>query len=390
MRSVSRRRALVFTLLVCLIGGLHLWVTHSLVERMDELVARSAPPKRMTAQYVSTVRISAPPKPRAAPAAKRLASVPKPRRRAAEVAQAAAAEPSPAAIAASAPLAAAASSPEAAASVAAPAEAAASAASAADAAEASTAAGTAATADAFEWPTATRLRYKLTGNFRGELNGSSQVEWVRQGTHYQVNVDTRIGLGLIKRSVSSDGELTAEGLRPKRFDESTQGLFVKMFTGTVLLNDDEVLMPDGRREPRQPGVQDEASQFVHLTYNLIQRPELTQAGAWIELPLILRRKGEFKQRPFIYDVLGLESIDTPLGKLDAVHLRPRKPQANEGSQDVTVDFWFAPALEYLPVRIKISQNEQNYIDLTITEAPQRAAPSALAPAASASAPPASH
>jgi hypothetical protein len=105
----------------------------------------------------------------------------------------------------------------------------------------------------------------------------------------------------------------------------------------------------------------------------------------IELPLLLRRKTQFKQRAFVYEVMGSEPVETPLGTLQAVHLRPREP-ANEKTGLITVDFWFAPTLEYLPVRVKISQNEENYIDLVISEAPQRGAPANRARGASAASP----
>ena len=37
------------------------------------------------------------------------------------------------------------------------------------------------------------MTYLLTGNYRGEVSGSAQVEWIRVGSHYQVHVDFIVG-----------------------------------------------------------------------------------------------------------------------------------------------------------------------------------------------------
>ena len=54
-------------------------------------------------------------------------------------------------------------------------------------------------AEAFEWPPSTRLSYVLTGNYRGEVNGGAQVEWVRVGTRYQVHMDVMVGRAVRRR-----------------------------------------------------------------------------------------------------------------------------------------------------------------------------------------------
>ncbi|RYF32279.1 MAG: DUF3108 domain-containing protein, partial [Comamonadaceae bacterium] len=49
---------------------------------------------------------------------------------------------------------------------------------------------------------------------------------------------------------------------------------------------------------------------------------------------------------------------TPAGKVDAVRLEraPRK------EFDTRVEVWYAPALGYLPVRIRITQQNGDYVD----------------------------
>ena len=140
----------------------------------------------------------------------------------------------------------------------------------------------AAAAQAFEWPPSTRLRYRLTGNYRGPVEGQASVEWRRSGSHYQVFMDVSIGppfAPLITRHVGSDGEITPAGLYPQRYDEETRVLLREPRHLTVWLDPDRVRLADGRAVLRPPGVQDSASQFVQLTWLFTTQPELLQTGA---------------------------------------------------------------------------------------------------------------
>lgn len=228
----------------------------------------------------------------------------------------------------------------------------------------------------FPWPRSTRIRYSLSGQYRGEVRGSAEVVWLREGTRYQVHVDTLVGPGfapLLARNISSDGQITPQGLAPRRYDEQSRVAFSSR-RRHVTLDEQEVTFTNGEREPRWPGVQDLASQFVQLTWRLIREPSLLTPGRVIELPVAMSKQ----QRMLVFDVLGEERLSTPLGELPAVHLRPRMPPDAAGKLggDLLVELWFAPQLEYLPVRLKIVKDEATYVDLVIDRLPQRAAASA--------------
>jgi hypothetical protein len=224
---------------------------------------------------------------------------------------------------------------------------------------------------AFEWPPSTRLSYTLTGNYRGPVHGQAQVEWLRQGTRYQVFMDVSVGPSfapLMTRRVSSEGDITPEGLRPRRYDEITRVALRSPRHLTIFLDADRVRLPGGRELPRPPLVQDSASQFVHLTWLFTLRPELLQPGRSIELPLALPRVVE----PWTYDVLASETLDTPAGPVPALHVKPRRESRPGG--DLTAEMWVAPSLQYLPVRLLIRQDAETYIDLLIERLPEQAAP----------------
>jgi hypothetical protein len=221
----------------------------------------------------------------------------------------------------------------------------------------------------FAWPVSTRLTYLLNGNYHGEVHGTAQVEWVRVGLRYQVHLDVRVGLPfapLLSRRMTSEGRLTPEGLMPERYDEESKVAFRDRRRATLKFDPDAVVMPNGLRRERWPGIQDAASQFVQLAYLFTTQPELLTPGRTIEVPLALPRSID----RWTYDVLPAETLYTPFGHVDAIHLKPRS--LLRGNSDLPIEIWFAPTLAYLPVRIRIQQDAETFIDLMIERKPQLA------------------
>jgi len=236
---------------------------------------------------------------------------------------------------------------------------------------ASAPAASASAAVAFEWPPSTRLSYRLSGNYRGEVSGGAQVEWARVGERYQVHLDVWVGAQaapLVGRRMSSDGEITDQGLSPRRYDEETRALFRELRRRTIVFDGARVLLPNGKQIDTLPGVQDAASQFVQLTWLFTTRPELLKVGQRIEVPLALPTRVDRWE----YDVVEAVRLETPVGALDTFHLRPRL--ALRAHRDLVADVWFAPTLQYLPVRLLIRQDEATYIDMMLDRLPLQADP----------------
>ena len=386
--TAGRRRAAWLALLAVVLL-VHAVVTRQVAQRMLELNLDKAMPARIEVAYVRELELSAPPavaaaapaaiapSPRAA-APQRAASAPeartKPRRK--PPSEPVVAEPAPVvpdrvpepapllAEPASAPPANSVATAESPAASASPVE------LAGPAAPAGAASG-AAGGQPFEWPASTRVSYGLTGNVRGEVTGDAQVQWVRAGTRYQVHLDLTVGPAfapVITRRMSSDGELTEDGLSPRRYDEDTKVAFRERRRLTMHFEPDAVVLANGERHARWPGVQDTASQFVHLSHLFTTRPERLRVGNTIEVPLALPRKID----RWIYDVLAEETLQTPFGPLPTFHLKPRRVVQKGG--DLVAEIWFAPQLRYLPVRIRIQQDPQTFIDLMIARRPELAGP----------------
>ncbi len=238
------------------------------------------------------------------------------------------------------------------------------------AAVAAAAAAPASSAASFEWPRSTRLSYRLSGDYRGPVDGQASVEWLRQGAHYQVHLEVGVGPSfapLLSRRMSSDGDIGPAGLAPRRYDEETKVALRAPRAQSVRFDGSRVQLANGSELPQPPGVQDTASQFVQLTWLFRTRPELLRPGQTVDLMLALPRRLDL----WSYEVLAAETLHTPAGPVDAVHVKPRRLQ-RPGSE-LVAEAWFAPTLQYLPVRIVIRQEGGAYVDLLLDRMPQQAA-----------------
>jgi hypothetical protein len=227
---------------------------------------------------------------------------------------------------------------------------------------------------AFEWPPSTRLTYALVGNYRGEIHGNAVVQWVRIGTRYQVHLDVTVGPGfapLITRRMTSDGDLGETGLVPRRYDEATRLPFQTPRRVTVQFTPGQVTLGNGTVRDAPEGVQDTASQFVQLTWLFTTNPKLLRVGQEIALPLALPRRVD----RWFYDVIDEERLATPVGTLDTFHLKPRRAD-DRPRGELSAEVWFAPTLQYLPVRIRIQQDADTFVDLVMNAAPLQVAPEA--------------
>ena len=216
----------------------------------------------------------------------------------------------------------------------------------------------------FDWPPSTRLSYSLQGDVNGPVDGTAQVEWLRSGQRYQVRFEVTAATFFSRRSVS-DGELTARGLEPRQFHGEQRVMF-KTRRWSQQFAPDRITLSDGPEQPTAPGVQDEASQFVQLTWLFTTQPQLLQVGRSIEVPLMINRRLDH----WVYDVIEQETLRLSFGEVPTFHVKPRR--ARPGA--LAVEMWFAPSLQYLPVRIMIRQNESNHMDLTLKNPPLQADP----------------
>jgi hypothetical protein len=209
------------------------------------------------------------------------------------------------------------------------------------------------------WPADTRVSYHLSGWYRGDLTGSARVQWLRQSDRYEVRVILDLGIFLMQ--FLSQGNVAGDSLAPRAYQESTPGR-----TRVVQLGPENVVLNDGRTVAKPPGVQDTASQFVELSHRFSTGKEKLVVGG--TTAIWLARPGGVDL--WTYDIVGLDRLRTrELGIVEAFHLKPRpiaNPQGN-----IYAEIWLAPTLQYLPVRIRITQPPDSYVDILVERIEQR-------------------
>lgn len=210
------------------------------------------------------------------------------------------------------------------------------------------------------WPADTRLTYQLGGYFRGDLHGSARVQWQRQDDRYQNRVEIDLTL-LASVTLTSQGEVTPQGLVPRIYEELRRS-----GPRIARLGENSITFNDGRTTPRPEGVQDTASQFVELSHRFATGQEVLEVGRSVSL--WMARPGGLDL--WTYDIVEREILQTPqLGAIEAFRLKPRPIPNPRGT--ITAEIWFAPSLQYLPVRIRVHIGEATYVDLLVEKIEQR-------------------
>jgi hypothetical protein len=186
------------------------------------------------------------------------------------------------------------------------------------------------------------------------------VQWQRQGTRYQAQVEIDIA-PFIHRALTSQGEVTTQGLVPRVYEERSRSR-----RRAMQLGDADITLADGRSVPRPAGVQDTASQFVELGHRFATGAQALALGEVITLPLA--RPGGVDL--WTYDVIAQDLVTIPrLGEVMAWRLRPRPIAPRR--DNLSAEIWFAPSLRYLPVRIRIALGDEAEIDLKVETLEQR-------------------
>jgi hypothetical protein len=222
-----------------------------------------------------------------------------------------------------------------------------------------------------EWPADTRVSYKLTGYFQGELFGSGQVQWTREGDigeRYQVRVS--VDAGLYELRMTSRGRVSPQGLLPEAFEEYSKRVLASARIRQLKLEAQELVLEGNRRISRpaqEPlAVQDSVSQFIDLGHRFQQGRAKLEEGQTVSI--WLGRPGGLDE--WVFDIGAAETIDVPLiGPIIAHQLKPR-PLANPRGT-ITVSMWLARSLQYLPVKIRIQLSSEAYVELIADQLQQR-------------------
>jgi hypothetical protein len=188
-------------------------------------------------------------------------------------------------------------------------------------------------------PPALAIEYQLTSSF---ADGRATYRWEREGDNYRIRGEaaaegffTLFLEGQILQE--SRGTVGPTGLRPQRFSEqrpnaAEEGLTFDWPAGTVTF--------ERKGESRTGPLVENTVDWLSMIFQLAHVPPA--AGA-TELQVFTQRR----MYRFKLQVLGVEEIEIPLGRVRALHLRHDDPAKAEA-----VDVWLGIDQHYLPVKLR--------------------------------------
>jgi hypothetical protein len=203
----------------------------------------------------------------------------------------------------------------------------------------------------FVFPVPAKLLYDVIGESKGiRYSADGELVWKHDGTNYSLLLDIRHVL-LGSRSQNSTGQLSAQGVQPKRFGDK-----YKQEVAAHFERDKGLVVFSANSTPQvlQPGAQDRLSLFVQLGALLAGTPELRQAGQQIPFQVVAAKSSD----QWAFQVDKEEVLNLPIGKLNTWKIS-RMPLKN---YEQTAEIWLSPAHGYLPVKVRIAQTNGDVLE----------------------------
>lgn len=206
----------------------------------------------------------------------------------------------------------------------------------------------AALAGADRLPGSVRLTYQVQANkFPYQL--SAELLWQRAGTAYSARLAFN-ALGL-SRVQTSRGLIGARGLEPIRFSDKYRSEVAAHFVreqGKVTFSANT---PD---VPLLTGAQDRLSILIQLAGMVASAPTRYPPATTVPIQTIGPRDAD----TWVFTVGETETLSLPGGDQAALKL-VRNPRQEF---DQKVEVWLAPALDYLPARVRITEANGDFVD----------------------------
>ncbi len=206
-------------------------------------------------------------------------------------------------------------------------------------------------ATAFSIPGSVKLLYNVTGEVKKQAwNARGELLWRHDGQQYEARSEVSAFLAG-SRVQTSAGRITAEGLAPTRFSDKSKATLATHFER------DKGRISFSANTPEAPllaGAQDRLSVFLQLGAMIAGDPARYPPASTISVQTAGPRDAD----TWIFTVEGEEKLALVNGEMAALKLS-RTPRRDF---DIKVELWLAPALGYLPVRMRLTQQNGDFVD----------------------------
>jgi hypothetical protein len=212
-------------------------------------------------------------------------------------------------------------------------------------------------ATAFKAPDSALLKYQVQGQVKG-LNywASAELAWQQDGQNYESRLSVSAFL-LGSRTQMSKGTLGPEGLMPTRFGDKSRSELAAHFQRDKGIISFSANSPDA---PLLKGAQDRLSVVIQISSLFAGDPTRFPLGTMLSFQTVSQREAEV----WHFLVEKEELLQLPFGEINAIKLN-RKPRREFDQQ---IELWFAPALSYLPVRLRITNANGDVVDQLLSKA----------------------
>lgn len=204
-------------------------------------------------------------------------------------------------------------------------------------------------------PAPMRLAFDVGGQAkRFQYSARAELVWTHDGNRYEARQEISAFL-MGTRAQTSVGQVTDRGLLPTRFGDkarSEQAAHFDFVQGRATFS------ANTPAAAIAPGAQDRLSVFIQLSAMLAADPGRYPAGTEITLTTVSARAAD----RWTFRVEGQETLDLPVGSMPTWKLQriPRR------EYDQKAELWLAPSLQYLPVRIRLTQANGDFADLRLS------------------------
>ena len=200
-------------------------------------------------------------------------------------------------------------------------------------------------------PPPARLKYTIYGQVSHlPYRASGELLWRQDGQNYEAQLEVSLFL-LGSRTQSSSGRITPAGLQPLHFNDRVHNDRTVDFD----YREGRIRFSEGTPPaPLPEGAQDHLSVFLQLGSLIGAAPQRYPAGTEVTLPAM----GIYGPETWRFVVAGPETLRLPGGEQATVKLTRAANRADEPNADL----WLAPALGWLPARIRLWQDNGDVID----------------------------
>lgn len=203
-------------------------------------------------------------------------------------------------------------------------------------------------------PDSVRLKYRASAEGQGiSLSASGELHWQHDGRNYEARFS--VGNFLRTRVQISRGQIGRYGLMPTRFsDKSGSERAAHFERGPGGQGGHVVFSVNSPSLALAPLAQDRLSVFLQLAAMLAGEPARFTPGVEFSLQVVGARDADI----WVFRLEVQELLELPIGSLQTLKLT----RLARREHDQRVEIWLAQAMGYLPVRIRITEPNGNFVD----------------------------